>query len=243
MSTAPDEENKGSISDESSESDSDGESSLADSESSDDSSGDSAGETSGDADAAESDVQASAEQEAAAGEKKSPVEYCNEFIEAYSRSSARKLYRALAGQGFELEKVQLQDWVEIAVQMPDGREKTVEFKVHREKNGKAAGLIDDQREYRRTLVVASTGAGPVVASQKWPASTDVHARGDCRPSSSRVEYPLVSTSSVDLEPFKFWGLRVIWRLPKSFEKGAHDRDSLYNTIVSVMSSERTASDE
>jgi hypothetical protein len=216
---------------------------TSDDDASDDSTDDTDKGSSGGADDGGAETRETAENEASGGEQKSPVEYCNEFIESYSRSSARKLYRALAGQGFDLEEVQLQDWVDLEVQTPGGQEKTVEFEVHREKDGRAVGLVDDQRKYRRTLVVASTGAGPVVASQKWPASMDVHARGDCRPSSSRIEYPLVATSSVDLEPFKFWGLRVIWRLPKSFEKGDHDRDSVYDTIVSVMSSERTATDE
>lgn len=231
MSTVPDEEAAQSASsDDSSDSEGDEETGSTAAEASDDAPDDTDEEPSGEGDDG-----------ASSGGTKSPVQYCNEFIESYSRSSARKLYRALAGQGFDLKKVQLQDWVEVNVRLADDREETVEFKVHREKNGRAAGLIDDQRDYRRTLVVTSTDAGPVIASQKWPPSSQVHARGDCRPTSSRIEYPLVSMSSIDLEPFKFWGLRVIWRLPKSFKKGDHDRDSLYDTIVSVMSSERAAS--
>jgi hypothetical protein len=239
MSTVPDEKDGESASDdEASESEEADESESAGTEAGGDEPDDEASEDADGPEDPESD-----DSEASGGEKQSPVEYCNEFIESYSRSSARKLYRALAGQGFDMQKVQLQDWVEVEVRTADGQGEKVEFRVHREKNGRAAGLIDDDREYRRTLLVASTDAGPVVASQTWPASLEVHARGDCRPTSSRIEYPLVATPSVDLEPFKFWGLRIIWRLPKSFEKGAHDRDSLYDTIVKVMSSERTATDE
>ncbi len=192
----------------------------------DESSGEPAGEESPESDSADSPDSA-----------QTPTEYCDEFLESYARSSARKLYRALNGQGFELEKVQLQDWIDVDVRTPSGEVETVEFGVYREKGGRAAGLADSEREYQRTLIVASTGVGPVVVSQKWPAFDELGSRSECRPISSRIEYPQVATDSIDIKPFKFWGLRVIWRLPKAFAEGDHDRENLYETMVEVMSSE------
>lgn len=153
---------------------------------------------------------------------------------AYIESSSRKLYRAVAGQELTLEKLKLQDWVEVKAPSGDGDRTKVEFRVHRQKGGMVAGLVDTERAYRRTLIVAMTDRGPIVASHKWPSSEEVASGTKCRPTSSRIDYPIVTLSKLDVEPFKFWGLRVLWRLPPSFNKGRQNRDSVYKTIVEVM---------
>ena len=173
-------------------------------------------------------------------EADNPVDYCNQFMVPYLESSSRKLYRALAGRQYDLQQLSLQDWVELDVRLPNGEMQTVEFEVVRQKDGKVAGLVDSARNYRRTLVVAMPQAGPIITSYRWPESDDIGRRADCKPHSSRIEYPIVPVDEIDPEPFKFWGLRVIWRLPKSFDRGDQDRDNLYQTLSEVMSSERTA---
>ena len=171
-----------------------------------------------------------------------PRAYCDRFMEPYVRSSSRKLYRALVGHDFDLEELQLQDWVTTQVETRSGQKKKVEFEVFREKEGRVAGLVDTERDYRRTLVVAMTDSGPIIASQKWRPSDEIDVKADCKPVGSRVEYPLVTLDEIDIEPFKFWGMRVLWRLPPSFSKGQQDRKNLYDTIVEVMSVERAAAD-
>ena len=172
-----------------------------------------------------------------------PGAYCNRFMEPYVRSSARKLYRALSGHDFELQELNLQNWIDVKVRTPSGEEKTVEFEVHREKDRKVAGLVDTDRSYRRTLIVAMTDSGPLIASQKWPKKSEIENRAACQPLTSRVEYPVVPLDEIDIEPFKFWGMRVLWRLPTSYKKGRQNRENLYKTIVDVMSSERAGDDQ
>lgn len=173
-------------------------------------------------------------------EADNPVDYCNQFMVPYMESSARKMYRALAGRNYSFEPLNLQDWVETEVRQANGDTRTVEFEVFREKDGKVAGLIDTERDYRRTLVVAMLDAGPIIASYTWPKQKAIASRGDCRPLGSQLEYPIVPTDDIDPEPFKFWGLRVIWRLPESFDRGDQDRDNLYQTIAETLKSERNA---
>ena len=153
---------------------------------------------------------------------------------AYIESASRKLYRALSAQEFTLEKLKLQDWVEVKIPSGDGDRKKVEFSVHRQKGDLVAGLVDTERTYRRTLVVAMTDKGPIVASLEWPSSEEVASGTKCRPTDSRLDYPIVTLSKLDIEPFKFWGLRVLWRLPPSFNKGRQNRESVYQTIIEVM---------
>lgn len=174
-------------------------------------------------------------------EADNPVDYCDQFMKPYLESSARKLYRALAGRDYEFQTLSLQDWVELDVRQPDGGTRTVEFEVFRQKDGNVAGLVDTRREYRRTLVVTMLDVGPVITSYAWPDPEAVDNRGDCRPTTSRIDYPVVPADDVDPEPFKFWGLRVIWRLPKSFDRGDQHRENLYETIAEVLKAERNPS--
>ena len=134
---------------------------------------------------------------------------CDNFMEDYARSSARKLTRALSGQGYGLETLELNET--FAAKLPDGE---ATFEVFFEKKNRAAGVADETRAHRRTYTIVGTDQGPVVTSHLWPPQKEIARGAECRPDSSRIEAPKVAVRAVDVEPFKFWGLRVTWHLPE-----------------------------
>lgn len=158
-------------------------------------------------------------------ETQNPVEECDEFMEAYLQSASRKLYRSLQGHGFTLEQISLQPWMDLQVTV-DGETRAANFSLIQEKNGKVAALLDSEHQVRRTWVVAHTEAGALMTRFTWPAPDAIDSLEDCRPIRSSIAHPEAPLSRiVDVEPFKFWGLRVLWRLPADFKPGAADHDA------------------
>ncbi len=135
---------------------------------------------------------------------------CDHYMEAYARSSARKLERALAGQRYKFEALAHTSSVTVA-----GKNKAKHrFDLLVEKDGTAAGVVDHARTFRRSYALASTDHGPVIASHRWPTRHAIASGATCKPVSSTIAYPKVPVAAVDVEPFKLWGLRVMWHLPK-----------------------------
>jgi hypothetical protein len=174
-------------------------------------------------------------------EKEDDYSECDQFIAAYMRSASRKLFRALQGHDYKLRPIELQEWLDIEVGQGDGP-REVSFDVLREKESLVVSLVDSERAYRNTFVAALTTDGPVIARFEWPSVAAVEQRGEaCRPTRSKIERPSAPLSKiVDIEPFKFWGLRVVWRLPSKFKgsgsnpKSAEGRGALYSVLVDVV---------
>jgi hypothetical protein len=138
------------------------------------------------------------------------VESCQAFKVRWSESSARKLYRALNYHGANLQKVDLQPWVDVQV---TSRRDLQPFSVHPQNSGRSVGVVPLDPAWNLTYVVAQTSDGPIVASQTWPSPAELDAGATCRPVSSRIEYPDERRIDVAIEPFRMWGMRVADSLP------------------------------
>lgn len=149
--------------------------------------------------------------EAAAQEAGDDIDECDRFIESYVRSSARKLSRALDRGDYELTAIELDEPFEVDGEVV-GRDDDVQFEVLLEEGGELAGIVDRDRQFEYTYVVAQGQAGPIVVSQAWQPR---HLRRVqiCEPIASQVDIPERIASSVDVEPFEYWGLRASWRIP------------------------------
>ena len=158
-----------------------------------------------------------------AEESQSPgLSECDQYMEAYVRSSARKLGRALArGQG------QLSTWEDEGVwEIARGDERgdpPMRFTKVVEHDGRIAGLVDEQREWRETYVMAQTSSGPVIIAQRWQGRELRESGQECEPVQSEVISPPVVASTVEMEPFKYWGLRVSWRIPSPGSEAFEER--------------------
>lgn len=152
---------------------------------------------------------------------------CDGYMVLYARSASRKLARALSGQGYRLEALDLPETIEA-----DRNGQPTTYATLFEKDRRAAGLVDTTRDARRSFVVVGTEQGPVMTSHLWPSRAEIANGTRCRPTSSRIEFPRVAVRSVDVEPFKYWGLRISWHLPESFDaQSAHsDRDFVREVI-------------
>lgn len=164
-----------------------------------------------------------------------PVEYCDQYMPQYLESAGRKLYRALSGENFSLEKIDGRDHVEITVPSSSGDPIETKFTVVSEKEGRVGALVDANRDHRRTAVLAMTDSGPVVALLEWPDRSEIDQRADCAPVRSRVARPSGTSDEIDIEPFKYWGLRVVWRIPNSFATGSYDGPDIWETAADVLS--------
>ncbi|MGM0558378.1 MAG: hypothetical protein ACQEVA_18480 [Myxococcota bacterium] len=147
---------------------------------------------------------------------------CDGYMKLYAQSASRKLARALSGQGYRLETLDLPDTVEA-----DRNGQPTTYETYFEKDKRAAGLVDTSRRARRSFVVVGTQQGPVMTSHQWPARSDIANGTRCRPTSSRIDFPRVAVRSVDVEPFKYWGLRISWHLPESFDDNSTDSDHAF----------------
>lgn len=147
------------------------------------------------------------------------IEECDRFMEAYVRSSARKLWRALSRGDYDLRPIELES-LEVAEAAPES-DQPVTFEVLLEEQRDIAGVVDDSREFAQTYVVAVSDFGPIVVSQTWQPR---HLRDQgCKPIASAVQWPRTVASSVDVEPFQYWGLRVAWRIPSVDNASPGDR--------------------
>lgn len=152
-------------------------------------------------------------------EENSNLRACDNYMSLYAQSASRKLARALSGQGYGLQTLDLPD--EIAA---DNGGQNTSYTTYSEKKGRAAGLVDSSRRARRSFTVVGTEQGPVMTSHLWPSRAEIAGGARCRPVSSRIEFPDVAVRSVDVEPFKYWGLRVSWHLPEKFDASSSDPD-------------------
>lgn len=152
---------------------------------------------------------------------------CDGYMELYARSAARKLGRALSGQGYALETVDLSSRLETN----DGGQDVV-YATFVEKEGHAVGLVDAERRARQSFVVVGTQQGLVVTSHNWPSRDAIADGKKCRPVGSKIVFPEVAVRSVDVEPFKYWGLRISWHLPESFDvTPAEEHDAFVRTLI------------
>ena len=138
---------------------------------------------------------------------------CDRFIEDYTRSSGRKLWRSLnrGNWNYNLEVVPFSEPVEVNRVGED--EKSIRFELFREADGRIVGAVDRQREWEYTYLIAFSSIGPIIISQTWQPRHLRDSGQACEPIASAVEWPISSAPSVDIEPFRYWGLRVSWRIP------------------------------
>ncbi|MFW5968117.1 MAG: hypothetical protein ACOCV2_11395 [Persicimonas sp.] len=130
---------------------------------------------------------------------------CDGYMKAYARSASRKLARAFRGQDYQLE-----DLPDRSTLSADGQT----FEIAYEEDGLLASAVERTRDHRNSYVMAQTPRGPIIAAHRWPGRQKVASgRADCKPLASRILMPNVPVSDIDTEPFKFWGLRVVWHLP------------------------------
>jgi hypothetical protein len=139
------------------------------------------------------------------GERAERLESCDHYMTAYARSAARKLSRALSGQKYTSSKLPEKNSLEIA---PAGQ-----LELLFESDRAAAGVVEKTRTHRTTYVVANYEIGPVVAVHHWPSRDAIASGKACKPVSSSIAFPDVPVATIDVEPFKFWGLRVVWHIP------------------------------
>lgn len=137
---------------------------------------------------------------------------CQRLMADYAASAARKLYRALSGQHYELRRLDDRSAFRAAVTKTVG-----EPRIGFQKDGKIAHIID-LGDRRATFAAAWTEAGPVIAGHLWPTPAQLAGGKACRPIASRTFFPKLSLDEVDIDPFKWWGMRIVWRIPRQLPR-------------------------
>lgn len=165
-------------------------------------------------------------------ESEAAVSDCDRYMEAYVRSSARKIIRALSRDGYRFEATDLDDTLRVSADEL-GTSEAVEFEVVRDEESGMVGLVDRRREWEQTYLVAQSAIGPIVVSQSWQPRHLRDAGQECRPFSTSVESPSLTASTVAPEPFEYWGLRVGWRIP-SPDGAESGEESLSEVLVDIM---------
>lgn len=162
------------------------------------------------------------------------VEYseCDRYIEAYVRSSARKMHRAMSRGEYQLEPVELSDPLQVDGEALNTSDE-MRFDLFSEEGGELVGVIDRRREWEQTYLVAQASFGPIVVSQTWQARHLRDSGQACEPIYSTVEWPSLPAPTVDIEPFEYWGLRVVWRVP-SPEAASSTERSVEQVLLEVM---------
>ncbi len=138
-----------------------------------------------------------------------PKNACAANKTKYLESASRKLYRAISGKGYKIKKIGLK-----SLSVGDHR-----FEIVPQKDGKVLGLLS--KSHSHGYVAINTTRGHIITKMKWK---------NCRPVSTTIVSPKVSVPSVDMEPFKYWGLRVLWTLPNRLGKTKNIKDSLTKII-------------
>ncbi|RDV38308.1 hypothetical protein DV096_10905 [Bradymonadaceae bacterium TMQ3] len=140
---------------------------------------------------------------------------CDVFMESYARSASRKLDRAISTGDYDLQALDgLGETLSLDGELV-GLNAPLVFDVYKEASGRVAGLVDRRREWTQTYIVAVGRGGPIIVSHTWQARRLREAGQPCEPFTSAVEWPGVTASTVDVEPFTFWGLRASWRIPRA----------------------------
>jgi hypothetical protein len=158
---------------------------------------------------------------------------CDQFMEEYVRSSARKMFRAL-NREYTLRTLELPAQATLS----NGTE-TLTFEVFTESDARVAGLIDVRREWTKTYLVADTRIGPVIVSQRWQPRRSREAGQACEPVLSAVEWPLTAANTVEIEPFRFWGLRVSWRIPPP-DRAVRDGESVLTRLGEILEAQASS---
>jgi hypothetical protein len=138
---------------------------------------------------------------------------CDHYMGAYARSSARKLSRSLTGQKYSLSTLPQESSIEAGT--AGGDEQTDhQFELLFVGERTAAGVIEKTRTHRTTYVVVHYELGPIVTTHRWPSREAIASgKEECKPVASNVGFPAVPVAEVDVDPFKFWGLRIVWHIP------------------------------
>lgn len=158
---------------------------------------------------------------------------CDQFMESYVRSSARKLGRGLDRGEYGFLSLDLDDSFVVS-DVGGDVEGPVKFDVLEEKMGEMAAVIDRDREFPQTYVVAEGDFGPLVIGQTWKPRDERAGEDACQPLFSTIERPEHPASMVEIEPFHYWGIRVAWRVPSPETVGEADEnleEALRNTIA------------
>lgn len=119
----------------------------------------------------------------------------------YLESGSRKLQRAMRSKGYKLKSVGLETKFNI-----DSKRFQTFSPNHQ---ATVVGVLSDEKDHPRGYIVANTTKGRLVVSMTWSG---------CRPKATAIVYPKADNPSVDLEPFKYWGFRVLWNVPRSLGK-------------------------
>lgn len=135
----------------------------------------------------------------------------------YVQSASRKLYRALNSKGYKMAPIDISPSV-LVDSVGDDSGST--FRAYPVNDGSVVGVFSDSTKANQSYVIANTTRGHIITSINWSG---------CRPKATKIAYPKVDTPSVDLQPFKYWGFRVLWSLPKRLGK----RDAS-KTLAEVM---------
>lgn len=138
----------------------------------------------------------------------SPVNSCTASKVRYLQSASRKLYRAVSGS-YKIRKIGIG-----SLTVGDRR-----FTSYPESDGKVIGFLHSSHRYG--YIALNTTRGHIIAKMKWK---------NCLPVSTKIASPQVLTPNIDLEPFKYWGSRVLWILPSKLGKSENFKESLTNII-------------
>ncbi|MFB6262839.1 MAG: hypothetical protein ABEL76_04330 [Bradymonadaceae bacterium] len=159
-----------------------------------------------------------------------PSRPCPEVITERTRQMAAKLHDALASHGFRFRPVDLGGTLEVS----RSSARPLTFDVDRRRSGRAVALVDPRLHHRTTIVAVSTHSGPVVAWLEWPHADQIETGSACEPTGSRVVHPDVPWPMIDAKPLQWWGLRVLWRIPPSFNSGPASSETSIRDVVMEM---------
>ncbi len=165
---------------------------------------------------------------------------CDRYMIAYARSASRKLGRSLSGQKYELTELPSRTGFEASL----AGDQTRQFEVVYEHDNAIAGLVEKTREHRTSYTITRTSTGPVITRHDWPEREAIASgKKECKPTSSAIMAPEVPVAAIDVEPFKFWGLRVVWHLPTEFadsDRAADPFEALRNLLAGEKGGENAA---
>ena len=163
---------------------------------------------------------------------------CDRYMMAHTRSAARKLGRAIDRGEYGFNSLSFGDEVVIPGDKV-GLDEPLRLEVRLEKMGEVAVAVDRSRHWEQTYVIADAAFGPIVISKTWEARDERADGADCRPFISVVERPAHPASSVDVEPFRYWGMRAGWRIPSPEmveESNLGLEEALKQTVIGFASS-------
>ncbi len=145
-------------------------------------------------------------------DKTQKLSACDARIERITRSAARKMMRALNPRE-RLRAHELGERLELEI---DGQ--SITWRVLSEYDGRVAALM--QPGTSTSWVAARSEKGPVIARIDWNSG--------CAVDQTQLAFP--DGPTIEFEPFRYWGARVQWRLPRDRDESA----SLVEALRSAM---------